>query len=215
MASEKITGLINRHKDLRSRIKFLTDDLDQKDEQIGLGNDEIDRWRKARWVLTEAQQITQQRFKEKVETLVGLAIKSCFRDRDFDFELVFEEKRNQMEVRPVIYETINGVREPYENPEDDVNGGLIDVISFALRIVLWSLERPRSRPIIVLDEPMKNMGRLVTLGGQMLSEIAHDLGFQLIIITHEDKLIDIADRAYEIKRINNISQAILTKGEGK
>lgn len=212
MASEKVQQISDRYGKLESRVKYVMDDLAEKDDQIGKGNDEIDRMSKARWVITEAQRMTQVRFKKKVESLVSLAIKSCFRDRDFDFELVFEEKRNQMEIRPVIYETVDGVREPYDDPEDDVHGGLIDVISFALRIVLWSLEQPRSRPIIILDEPMKNMGALITLGGQMLSEIAHDLGFQLIIVTHEDELIDIADRAYLVKRVGNESKVFLTKG---
>lgn len=200
---ENVRQIVKRYGDLESRIKHLTEDLASKNTQIGLGNDQVHVMSKARWVITEAQRLTQIRFKERVEKLVTLAIRSCFPGRDFDFELSFEEKRNQMEVRPIIYETVNGVREPYDDPEDEVHGGLVDVISFALRIVMWSLEIPRSRSIIILDEPMKNMGALITLGGQMLSEIAHDLGLQLIIITHESELIDIADQAYIIKRVGD------------
>lgn len=213
MASNGVVEIGKRYRDLKSRVEVLTEDLITLDDQIGKGNDDIDRMTKARWVITEAQRKTQVRFKETVESLVALAIKSCFRDRNFEFELVFEEKRNQMEVRPVIYEVIDGVREPYDDPEDDVHGGLIDVISIALRIVMWSLETPRSRPIIILDEPGKNMGSLIPLFGQILQEISHDLKFQLIIITHEDELIDIADRAYLVKRIGNESKVFLSKGE--
>lgn len=64
---------------------------------------------------------------------------------------------------------------------------------------MWSLENPKSRGVIILDEPMKNMGDLIVLGGEMLREIAHKLGLQLIIITHEKELIDIADKAYHVK----------------
>ncbi len=207
----KVLDISDRFKKLQSRVNFIIDDLDAKEVAIGNLNDEIDCLTKQRWVLTEAQGLTQTRFKKKVESLINLAMKSCYQDRIFDIELIFETKRNQMEVRPIIFETIEGNREPYEDPEDDINGGLVDVISFSAKIALWSLEKPQSRPIIILDEPMKNMGALISLGGKMLSEIAHDLGFQLIIVTHEDELISIADRAYEIKRINNISQAILRK----
>lgn len=196
----------------KARVQFLTEEFEKRDELIGERNREVDSMQKARWTLTEVQRMTQERFKERVETLVTMAMRSIFTERNFGFELVFEEKRNQMECRPVVYEIIKGVRQDLDDPEFDFGGGLVDVVSFALRIALWSLETPRSRPVIILDEPMKNMGAMISLGGQMLREVAHKLGFQLIIVTHDDELIEIADRAYHIEHDGTESHAVLTKG---
>lgn len=197
--SEKIVPILEAYQKGKNKIEHLTADFDEKEETIEILKQTIETLTKARWTITEVQRLTQERFKHRVESLVTMAIKSVFEGRDFGFELVFEEKRNQMEIRPVVYEMIDGVRQDLDDPEFDFGGGLVDVISFAWRIVMWSLENPKSRGVIILDEPMKNMGDLIVLGGEMLKEIAHKLGLQLIIITHEKELIDIADKAYHVK----------------
>jgi len=217
--SDQVGELERKFNDLESKINLLVEQLDQKENQINRQLDKVEDFTKARWILVETQHKTQQYFKERVETLVTLAIKSVFKDREFGFELVFnEERKDRMEIQPVIYEMIDGVKEVYDEPEYDVGGGINDVISFAFRIALWSLENPRSRNVIILDEPMKNMGALISLGGKIFQEIAHRLGFQLIIITHDDELISIADRAYKIvhDRVESRAELVIgkTKGDG-
>jgi ABC-type transporter Mla maintaining outer membrane lipid asymmetry ATPase subunit MlaF len=142
-----------------------------------------------------------------------MAIQSVF-DRPLKFNLEIERKRNKMECRLVVTETVNGQERIYDSLEDDVAGGLIDVISFAARIVLWSLQNPRSRNVMIFDEPMKNMGKLISMGGQVLREISHKLNFQIIIVTHDDALIEIADRSYQVTHDGNKSHLHLVKGIG-
>lgn len=194
----EIQQLVDSYQKLSNRIEFLQDDLDQKEETINQSMILTDNLGKARWVLSEVQQLTQQRFKERVEALVTMAIKSVF-DRPFGFELVFERKRDKMECRPVIYEMVDGNRQDYEDPEYDTGGGILDVISFALRVVLWSMEKPRTRNVMVLDEPGKNLGDLVPLFGNILRQISHELKIQLIIITHDASLMEIGDLSYHVE----------------
>lgn len=208
MTIEEIT---QEFAEAKARNKLLRENLDKVLDEIVTEKEKIEAKVKARWVLTEVAALTQKRFKEKVENLVTMAIRAVF-DRPFQFILEFERKRNKMECRPEIKELVNGKHRTYD-PSEDMGGGIVDIISFALRVVLWSLENPRSRNIIVLDEPMKNLGKLVTLAGQILREISHKLNFQLIIITHEDALIEVADRAYYVSHDGNMSHLELVKGE--
>jgi len=187
--------LLKRYNDLSGRITSLKSDIKSKENQINEKNNLVDNLNKASWVLTEVQKRTQERFKEKIEGLVSLAIKSVY-DRPFGFELVFERKRDKMEIRPLIYEIVNGQKEYYEDAENELGGGIVDICSFALRVVLWTMETPRSRNVFILDEPGKNLGALLPLFGQMLREISHKLNFQLIIITHDDALAEMADRVF-------------------
>jgi DNA repair exonuclease SbcCD ATPase subunit len=208
MTIEEIT---REFSEVKARQKLLKADLDSKLGKVIAEKDRIGLMVKARWTLVEVSNQTQKRFKEKVETLVTMAIRSVF-DRPFQFLLEFERKRNKMECRPEIKELVDGKSRTFD-PSEDMGGGIVDIISFALRVVLWSLENPRSRSVIVLDEPMKNLGKLVSLAGQVLKEISHRLNFQLIIITHEDSLIEIADRAYYVKHDGNKSVVTLAKGD--
>lgn len=206
--------LLERYHKLSNKIESLQSDLDDKEESINSKRALVDDLTKARWILTEVQKQTQEKFKGKIESLVTMAIKSVY-DRPFGFELVFERKRDKMEIQPLIYEIIGGEKEYYDDPENELGGGIVDICSFALRIVLWTMEKPRSRNIFILDEPGKNLGQLISLFGQMLREVSHKLGFQLVIITHEDELIEIADRAWEVVHDGRESHVTLIQNKQK
>jgi DNA repair exonuclease SbcCD ATPase subunit len=172
--------------------------ISQRDEmQTSLERLQVDseHHTKARWILAEIAKETQKNFQTKVEALVTSAIRAVFEERPFQFKLIFEQKRNKFECRPVVVE---GDSE-YE-PKDELGGGIIDLISFAFRVVLWHLENPKSRNVFVLDEPMKFVGKgdLLMRAGRMIKEISHRLGFQIIMVTHEPELAEIADKAWQV-----------------
>lgn len=163
---------------------------------------------KARWVITEVQAQTQRRFQDQVESLVTMAIQSVF-SRPFTFHIEFERYRNRLACKTMVKE---GDR-VYDDPEYDLGGGVLDIVSFAFRVVLWSLQTPRSRAVIVFDEPMKNMGALIDLAGKVFWEISHKLNLQLIIVTHDEKLIEIGDRVFRITHDGTKSQVEIIRGK--
>lgn len=160
---------------------------------------------KARFVIAEVAKQTQNKFKSYVESMVTSAVRSIF-DRDFKFLVDFEIKRNKSECLLRIQE---GDSEPFI-PELELGGGMLDTISFALRIVLWSLQNPRTRNILLLDEPFKFVGtdELLDRAGQMLREISHKMGLQLLITTHQPKLAEIADRSWTVSLENGVSKVV-------
>ena len=190
-----MNSLIKKFNYLKAKKEVLAKDLNRKSKQLSLAKQDYDNLVKAKWVLTEVARLTQERFKTRVEELMTFAIQSVF-DRPFEFKFIFEIKRNKLECKPVIYE--NSIE--FDDPEYDIGGGLVDIISFAFRVVLWSLENPKSRAVFILDEPMKHIGKgeLLIRAGKMLKEISSKLKFQLIIITHEPLLAEIADRKFEV-----------------
>ena len=193
-ADERNRELIGRRDELQAGIMRAEDARDRKT--------------KARVVLQEVAQLSQARLKKKVESLVTSAISSVFVDRDLNFELVFLQKANRIEVLPVVME-----RNHQQIPKDDMGGGIIDIIAFALRVVLWSMQKPRSRATFVLDEPMKNVstGRYRKKAVEMFAEISEKLNLQLIIVTHIDELSETADRIYRVVYDGEKSKVILEK----
>uniref|UniRef100_A0A6M3L5T6 Putative ATPase domain containing protein n=1 Tax=viral metagenome TaxID=1070528 RepID=A0A6M3L5T6_9ZZZZ len=159
---------------------------------------------KTRWLLTEASRLTQMNIQNQIESLVTMAIRSVY-ERDFKFLVEFEIKRNKTECLLRVQE---GEKEPYI-PKEDQGGGLLDVISLALRIVLWSMEKPRSRNIFILDEPGKWTGVLIVKFGEMLKEISKELGLQILMVTHDSELVEIADRAWKVIHDGRFSEVKL------
>jgi DNA repair exonuclease SbcCD ATPase subunit len=200
-SSPSLDNTLDRYKKLKVEKDILNREVSSLKKEIDTLQKDLEDYTKAKWALTEAVRITQERFKNRVESLVTLAIQSVF-DRLFKFRLDFLHERGRFSCKPVIIEGSN----EYE-AKDDMGGSIVDLISFAFRVVLWSLENPRSRPFFVLDEPMKWLGSGEELlrGGKIIREISHRLGFQILIVTHLEPLAEIADTAWQVKMIRNRS----------
>lgn len=207
---EKLIAAQTRHSILLS---------DRKDNEVYLEEEKENNecLLKAHYIITETIKNTQQIFKKRVEKLTTMAIRSVF-DRPYEFRLDFDIKRNKPECKPVIVE--NG--EEFDDIKFDKGGGILPIISFALRVVMWSLERPRSRNVMVLDEPIKGAigedGDLITKVAMMFKEVSERVviegqRLQLIIITHEKTFLDIADRAWRVIHDGTESKVKLIKGE--
>jgi len=204
-----LENIENRFFNIKSNVNFLQNKLKSKEEFLTLEKKNRDDFLAANYIITEVAKNTQEKFKERVEKLVTLAIQSVFED-NYEFVLKFERKRNQTECQLIVME--NGIEFV---PKDDMGVGIIDIISFALRIVLWSLQSPKSRAFFVLDEPLKHVGsgteEEIIRAAKMMKELSHKLKFQLVIATHEPQLVMIIDRAYKFKRINGKSVVTLIK----
>lgn len=164
-----------------------------KEKQLDECNERVAVAQEAKNFLMEAIMFTQENFRKKVESLVTMAVRSIFPERDFEFVLDSVLKKNRYEYIPKIREDGR-----LYLPKDEKGGSMIDTLSLALRPIMWSLQNPRSRNLLVLDEPLKWMGRRTDMGGRILKELAGRLGFQLIIITHSTDLMEIADRTFVV-----------------
>ena len=149
---------------------------------------------KARELISAEAEATQKAFQQRINSLVTMVIRSVFVEREIDFKLSIERKKNRLEVKPMLIE--NGIE--YDDIGYDFGGSMIDLISFALRVVLWSMQKPKSRAIFILDEPFKQIGKGVMLerAGQMVKELSEKLGLQIILVTHEKQLQEIADKSF-------------------
>jgi DNA repair exonuclease SbcCD ATPase subunit len=189
-AAERRIVQIQTHRQLlQKQITFATAEA-QKEEQ------DLDEWALIREVLNSVTQQIQESVKQKMEKFVTRAIAAIYDTREITFHFDFEEKANKMTCRAYFMEDAQEM-----DPKDDAMGGLLDVASFALRLILFALQPQRKRRTIVLDEPFKNLG-----GGEygeaaaaMVQRISHELGVQFIIITHDEEFVAVADAAWEVR----------------
>lgn len=176
--------------------KVLSGQIDQISKEYKSAESEISNMVEARNIIAEASRITQEQFKEFVESLITLAIQSVFPDKDYKFIVDFVLQANRSQIFLMVQQ---GDKEPYL-PEDEQGGCLLDIISFALRIVLWSLEKPRSRNVLIFDEPFRWTGALTEKAANMMKEISGKLDIQIIMVTHDERLSEVADRSWHVTR---------------
>jgi ABC-type arginine transport system ATPase subunit len=147
---------------------------------------------------------TQKQLQYHISDIASLALESIF-ENPYKLILEFLKRRNKIEC-DILFER-DEIR--YDEPLENSGGGTIDVATYALRIASWSMERPQTRNIIILDEPLKNVStEYQELASEMLKEVADKLNIQFIIVTHNTILTTYADRVFETnirKDITNIN----------
>ena len=185
---------------LKTKKAVILQQIKKDSDIVDLETEKYTNQIKARWVLVEVSRQTQEHLKVNIEKLVNLCLHEVFPERNFNFKADFQIKRNKMECEFLV--EVDGHE---YSPKDDMGGSILDIISFALRIILWSLENPKSRNVIIMDEPFRFSGRLITKAVTMVKELSKKLGIQFIINTHSDELIDIADRSWHVTNIKGKS----------
>jgi DNA repair exonuclease SbcCD ATPase subunit len=179
--------------------KVLSNQIDQITKECKSAENKISNMVEARNIIAEASRVTQEQYKEFVESLITLAIQSVFPEKDYKFIVDFVLQANTSQIFLMVQQ---GDKEPYL-PKDEQGGCLLDIISFALRIVLWSLEKPRSRNVLIFDEPFRWTGALTERAANMMKEISGKLGIQIIMVTHDERLSEVADRSWHVARDKN------------
>jgi len=155
------------------------------------------RLEKAQLIIQAAAKATQEQLSYRISELTSLALAQVFSD-PYELRVTFENKRGRTEAVLSFVESNGNEVEPMEAS----GGGAWDVASLALRLSLWSLQKPRSRATMVLDEPFKFLHgedpqRRV---GQMISELSKRLKVQFIIVTQEEWGTEFADRVFRVTR---------------
>lgn len=146
---------------------------------------------KAREIISKVAVETQKTFEVQISSIVSMALTAVFPD-PYEFLLRFETRRNQTEAD--IFLVKNGEE---IDPEDSVGGGVMDVVSFALRVAVVVLRQKRQT--IILDEPFKHLSAdLQPKASAMLLMLSQELNIQFIIVSHEEGIIECADRTFTI-----------------
>ena len=136
-------------------------------------------------------QETQEQLKYHLEDVVQLAIDTCF-PGEYKFSVSFELLRGKTEAHIVLIKNGKEI-----DPLTAVGGGLVDLLSFALRISIWTLTKTRNT--IILDEPFKHLSEnLHSFAGEFLKTISKKMGIQFIMVSHNKTIIDSADNVITI-----------------
>lgn len=149
----------------------------------------------AQLIIQEVARQTQSQLEYHISDVVSTALTAVF-DDPYELKLEFVDRRGKTEA------DIFFVRDGQEiEPLSSAGGGAVDVASFALRIALWSLSKPKSRPTIILDEPFRFLSaNLQPRAGEMMNMLSEKMGIQFIIVTHNKSIIESADKIFTVTK---------------
>ena len=149
---------------------------------------------------------TQNQLSYHISDITSLALEAVF-DNPYKLMVEFVQRRNKTECD--LYFERNGNR---IDPLSASGLGAVDVAGFALRVASWSMQTPRSRATLILDEPFKHLkGRNANLRVlDMIKEISDKLKLQIIMVSDErverEDIIEHADKVFDVSIRDGISK---------
>lgn len=170
--------------------------LSSQIDQISETNKTLEQ---ARILLQKAGVDARESARKRLQETVTDALKYVF-GPDFEFIIEFKESRGKTEADFYVQSDYNG-EVIKTKPEDARGGGVIDLISIALRVALIQIyNNPSIRGPIILDEPGKHVSADYTMKlATFLSQINKTFNRQIILSTHQPDLANIADDSYMVE----------------
>lgn len=155
---------------------------------------DLRRHEQAREIIRQVGLKTQQQLQYHISDITSLSLEAVFPD-PYKLIVEFVERRNKIECDLYFEREENKI-----NPLLAAGGGAVDVASFALRVACWAIQRPKSRNVLILDEPFRYLStNLLPKAGEMLKQISEKLKLQIIMVSHAEELIESADKVFQIK----------------
>lgn len=155
----------------------------------------------AQVIIQNIAQLTQSELEYHISELCTLALAAVFED-PYKLEVEFVQRRGRTETDLWFVRGDSKI-----DPMSASGGGAVDVASFALRVSLWSLARPRTRNVLILDEPLSWLkgGDLPEKGMLMIKEISERLGLQVIMISHIPEQVQGSDLRINVSMQQGVS----------
>lgn len=142
----------------------------------------------------------------KIESLLTTSLQAVF-DHPYTCSLTAEEKRGQIELSLSVKD--NGLE---LDPATQMGGGVVDILSLSLRVVLWSMAKKRTDHLIILDEPVRMVSEsYVANVAQMIKKLSDSLGIQFVIVTHREALTYASDRTFRVTKTDGTSSIMMER----
>jgi len=147
----------------------------------------------------------REQSKRQVEDLVTRCLQFIF-ETDIEFLIELSEKRSVPNAEFYVRSNYDEGYSIITKPELERGGGVVDIISIALRIAFIQLHKPVLQGPIVLDEPGKHVSEDYIFNlGDFLSKSSSLFKRQIIMVTHNAHLAQICDKSYSVDIKNGVS----------
>lgn len=198
MTIQQARNKIEQKKGKRDQVE---QDIKDKEAQIKQKNKELRDHEKAREIVREVGLKTQKQLEYNISEITSLALEVVLSD-PYELKVEFVQRRNKTECDLYFVDKFGNRVEPIY-----AGGGAMDTASFALRVASWSMQSPRSRNTIILDEPFKFLSvDKQGMASQMLHDLSEKMDLQFIIVTHLSHLTESADKIFHIEQQRGVSQ---------
>src|SRR3990167_5630690 len=184
----------------KTELRLILDSLEIKEKEYNTLKQYNEDLQKARILIANAGQHTQTFLKSFIEEMITTALQAVF-EEDYQFVIDFDIKRNKPEAKISLK-----LRGEETDPKDSCGGGILDIVSFTLRIVLYSIQNPKTNNVIILDEPFKYLHGRMENAMKMVKDLSKKLNIQFIIVSQIPEISECADKIFLVSHNGKFSE---------
>ncbi|NLN14872.1 MAG: ATPase [Tissierellia bacterium] len=207
---ERISDLkayLARESGKRDKLK---EQLEESKEQLNDLLENIELLEKVAILFQKTSEFAREQAKVQIETLVTKCLQFIF-ESDMEFQIEIEELRSKANAEFYVVTENDGVIIKTK-PELSRGGGVVDIVSLALRIAFLQIHKPRIQGPLILDEPAKHVSEdYIYNVADFLKQTSEMFNRQIIMVTHNQHLSAISNNCYRVE--HDGSQSTITKVE--
>ncbi len=208
-AIEELDAYLNEAKNFISKEmgkkEKIEEQIESDIEKSSLISEDIELLLKVSTLLHKTSEYAREQAKFQIESLVTKCLQYIF-ETDIEFLVEIQEQRGKStaefyvvnEVEDIILKT---------KPELSRGGGVVDIVSLALRIAFLQTHKPRIEGPLILDEPAKHVSdEYIYNVSEFLKQTSDLFNRQIIMVTHNNHLASIGSKSYKVELEGTISK---------
>lgn len=205
-----LSEMRSKYQQALGQKEMLEQQKTEKQSALEQARHDIEVWEQVRVLFGKVSEFARAQLKARIEETVTAALQAVFERDDIAFEIEMRTVNNQPAANWQVvsyYGSGENIATVSGSPEDARGGGVSDVVSLALRLALLELARPKPMGPVMLDEVGKHVSKEYAPNvAQFLKQYAQRTGRQIILITHQNDLAEIADVGYRVSQVDGISE---------
>lgn len=192
----------------QAKRELLQEDYERLKDSLKECEKKIELNQKVAIFLHRCSEFAREQARIQLERNTTRALQSIF-ERDVEFHIDFVEKRGNIDAEFTIDTPFEGTRVK-TNPTISNGGGIVDVVSLALRLSFLASMDPKIDGPLLLDEPGKHVSADYIFNlGELLKEATNSFGRQVIMVTHNTHLAQLGDRCFYVE--NHDGKSFITE----
>jgi DNA repair ATPase RecN len=169
-------------------------------------DDELETLEGVMTLFQMTSEFARNQAKNQIESLVSKCLQYIF-DASIEFQIELEELRNKASAEFYVISNANDFFIKTK-PEQSRGGGIVDIVSLALRISFLQTHKPLIAGPLILDEPAKHVSEeYIHNVGDFLKQTSEIFNRQIIMVTHNNHLAALSKSTYRIEYVGNSSVA--------
>ncbi|MSS42943.1 ATPase [Anaerosalibacter bizertensis] len=204
--------MIGNYSDLENKIEYMNNFLSRESgkrdkilEQIkdisadiSTISKNVEVLEKVNILLQKTSEYAREQAKKQIEVIVSNCLQYIF-DSNMEFIIEIEELYGKPNAEFYVI-TKEGKNIIKTKPELSRGGGVVDIISLALRISFLQVHKPLIQGPLILDEPAKHVSEdFIFNVADFLKRTSEMFDRQIIMVTHNNHLSSVSTNSYRVQ----------------